>query len=243
MHNGEFNDKIACVVGGTSGIGQAVAEALSALGAKVSVTGATKEEAERFAAQTTAAIEDTSVLNVMEADAVARYCRRHDKLDVLVNTVGIGFAHKELEETYMVDCINVNLVGVGRVCVAMYPALKTAGGSIVNIASMTSFFGSVSNPAYSAAKGGVVQLTKSLACLWGKDGIRVNAVAPGYIRTRMTERKYQDAEEATKILGRTPLGRWGEPADVVGPILFLNSSAARFVTGAVLPVDGGFLVA
>ena len=142
----------------------------------------------------------------------------------------------------MADAIGINLLGVGYVCSAMYPALKAGRGSVVNFGSLTSFLGSASNPAYSAAKGGIVQLTKSLARMWGSDGIRVNAIAPGYVQTKMTAFRWKDEQQVQAIIERTPLGRWAQVDDIVGPTLFLCSDAAGFVTGVTLPVDGGFLL-
>ena len=107
---------------------------------------------------------------------------------------------------------------------------------------MLSFFGGGLVPGYSASKGGIAQLTKSLAIAYAPDGIRVNAVAPGWIATQLTQALQDDRTRSEAILSRTPLGRWGEPADVAGPVLFLASDAARFVTGVVLPVDGGYLI-
>ena len=120
------------------------------------------------------------------------------------------------------------------------PGAGERGGAIINIASMLSFFGGGLVPAYSASKGGIVTLTKSLAIAWAKDNIRVNAIAPGWIATPLTEALQQDEARSRVILERTPMGRWGTPEDLVGPALFLAGDAARFVTGAVLPVDGGY---
>jgi NAD(P)-dependent dehydrogenase (short-subunit alcohol dehydrogenase family) len=130
-----------------------------------------------------------------------------------------------------------------RACVAAHPLLAETGGSIVNIASMLSFFGGPVVPGYSASKGGVVQLTKALAVRYAADGVRVNAVAPGWIRTDLTAALRADPDAERRILERTPLDRWGEPSDLVEVVCFLASPGAAFVTGAVIPVDGGYLVA
>jgi NAD(P)-dependent dehydrogenase (short-subunit alcohol dehydrogenase family) len=137
--------------------------------------------------------------------------------------------------------LDVNLTGTMRMCLAAREKLATAQGAVVNTGSMFSFFGAAHAPAYAASKGGVAQLTKSLAAAWAPQGIRVNAVAPGWIATELTRPAVEDQLRSGAILGRTPMARWGEPEDVAGAALFLLSDAARFVTGVVLPVDGGYL--
>ena len=148
--------------------------------------------------------------------------------------------HAEYEAAVFADVLDVNLTGTMRMSLACRAALATAKGSIVNIASMHAIFGAPLSPAYAASKAGVVQLTKSLAVAWAEDGIRVNAIAPGWIETAMTVPARSDATRNRAILDRTPLARWGTPDDIVGPALFLASDAASFVTGAVLVVDGGY---
>ena len=138
--------------------------------------------------------------------------------------------------------LDVNLTGTMRMCVAARPKLAAARGAIVNTASMYSFFGAPHAPAYAASKGGVAQLTKSLAVAWAAEGIRVNALAPGWIATELTQPARADTARSQAIVGRTPMARWGEPEDVAGAALYLLSDAARFVTGAMLPVDGGYSV-
>jgi NAD(P)-dependent dehydrogenase (short-subunit alcohol dehydrogenase family) len=128
------------------------------------------------------------------------------------------------------------------VCTATRERLKARRGCIVNTASMLSFFGGGLVPGYAASKGGVAQLTKSLAIAYAEDGIRVNALAPGWIATRLTGALQADPARSDPILARTPLKRWGRPEDIAGPALFLASPAAGFVTGVILPVDGGYLV-
>jgi NAD(P)-dependent dehydrogenase (short-subunit alcohol dehydrogenase family) len=136
--------------------------------------------------------------------------------------------------------IDVNLTGTMRMCVAARGKLAAAGGSIVNTASMLSYFGGPAVPAYTASKGGVAQLTKALAVAWAAEGVRVNAIAPGWIATEMTRGLMEDEDRSATIVDRTPMQRWGEPNDLGGAVVFLCSAAARFITGAILPVDGGY---
>ncbi len=166
-----------------------------------------------------------------------------ERLDILVNAAGIIRRAAEYDLGVFQLVLDVNLMGTMRLCTAARPLLGRQGGAIVNIASMLSFFGAGLAPAYSASKGAVAQLTKSLAIGWAADGIRVNAVAPGWIATDLTRVLQEDEARSAAILSRTPLGRWGTPADVAGAVVFLCSDAAAFITGAVLPVDGGYLAA
>ena len=167
---------------------------------------------------------------------------RLDRLDVLINAAGIIRRGAEHDPDVFAQVIAVNLTGAMRVASAARPLLERSRGSVVNVASMLSFFGGGLVPAYSASKGGVAQLTKSLAIAWAPQGIRVNAIAPGWIATPLTQALQDDAARSAVVLQRTPMGRWGRPKDLTGPVMFLCSPAAAFVTGVVLPVDGGYLV-
>jgi len=176
---------------------------------------------------------------VRDDAAVTRLFASLDRLDVLVNCAGASDPAAEYTSEGFARTLDINLTGSMRCCTAARPLLAEAKGAIVNVASMYAIFGSAIAPAYSASKGGVVQLTKSLAVAWAPD-VRVNAVAPGWIRTGMARPVWEDPAWAGAISSRTPMGRFGEPAELAEPIRFLCSPAARFVTGVTLPVDGGY---
>jgi NAD(P)-dependent dehydrogenase (short-subunit alcohol dehydrogenase family) len=181
-------------------------------------------------------------LDVTDAAAVTAFAASLDALDVLVNAAGVLRLQREYDLSEFARVVEINLTGTMRMAVACRAALAKARGAIVNIASMHALFGAPLSPAYAASKAGVVQLTKSLAVAWAEDGIRVNAIAPGWIETPMTVPARSDVDRNRAIMDRTPLGRWGTPGDLVGPALFLAGDGARFITGAVLPVDGGYSV-
>ncbi len=184
---------------------------------------------------------EAKILDVTEAGAIRKFVGAFDRLDILVNSAGIILReNREYDPREFDKVIEVNLSGTMRMCVAARPLLAKETGCVLNLASMLSFFGSGSVPAYSASKGGIGQLTKSLAIGWAKDGIRVNAIAPGWINTAMTKSLVEDAVRSRVILERTPMKRWGTPEDVAAAAVFLCSPKASFITGIILPVDGGY---
>jgi NAD(P)-dependent dehydrogenase (short-subunit alcohol dehydrogenase family) len=227
MTDSRANASIAIITGAAGGIGGALLAAFNAAGYHtigvdcVPAAGVT-------------------MLDVADTAAVTAFARNVDALAVLVNAAGVIRLREEYDPAEFARVLDINLTGTMRMAVACHAALAKAKGAIVNVASMHAIFGAPLSPAYSASKAGIVQLTKSLAVAWAEDGIRVNAIAPGWIETPMTVAARSDAVRNRAILDRTPLGRWGTPDDIVGPALFLAGDAARFVTGAVLVVDGGY---
>ena len=235
------------VAGGTSGIGRAIALAFASEGAAVLATGASGEEVAAFQASLPTPLLPNiagAILDVRSLVEIEAILKGLPTLDVLVNCAGIirrGGA--EFEPQSFADVVDINLTGTMRLCTAARPLLAASKGCVLNTASMLSFFGSGVAPAYSASKGGIAQLTKSLAIAWAAEGIRVNAIAPGWIETPLTAPLTSDPARRQAIIDRTPLSRWGKPEDVAGAALFLCSSAAAFVTGVILPVDGGYSIA
>ena len=235
-----FRGKQVLVTGGTSGIGAAIAKAFAGEGALVLVTGATAAEVTE-ASSTLQGIA-VEALDVRDADGIQKIISSLDALDHVVNCAGVIRRGAEHDPEIFADVIAINLTGTMRICAAARAKLKARGGTIVNMASMLSFFGGGLVPGYSASKGGIAQLTKSLAIAYAEDGIRVNAIAPGWISTSLTQALQDNAERSAAIMSRTPLGRWGRPEDISGGALYLSSPLASFVTGAVLQIDGGYLV-
>ncbi|MCX4830549.1 SDR family oxidoreductase [Streptomyces sp. NBC_00006] len=242
MHQDEVagpGGRTVVVTGGTSGIGAAIARRFAADGDEVVVAGL---DADRCAGELPSAVRAVE-LDVTRAEALSAFLDGLDGLDVLVNAAGVIARGREYEPDVFAEVVGVNLTGTMRSCVAARKALADTGGCIVNVASMLSYFGGPKVPAYSSSKGGVMQLTKSLAVAWADQGIRVNAVAPGWIRTPLTRDLQEDPENSRRIIDRTPMGRWGTPAEIAGAVAFLAGPDAGFITGAVLAVDGGYLAA
>jgi len=229
--------KQALITGGARGIGFGIAEAMLAAGYGVTVTGLTAEEIAAVPARDKL---KAVILNVTQDSQVAACIGALERLDALVNCAGMILRDgKEFTVEGFQQVIDVNLTGTMRMCVGARPLLEKQGGSIVNTASIWSFFGGGLVPAYTASKGGVAQLTKALAVAWAPR-IRVNAIAPGWVETELTKGARADPARSEAIIARTPFGRWGRPEDIGGAVVFLCSEAAGFVTGTVLPVDGGY---
>ena len=235
-----FDGCSALVTGGTSGIGLAIASALADHGCQVIVTGLTRTECDGCLGVDPRL--SPRELDVRDEGQVQLIVESLSSLDILINAAGMigrdGIEHSiEGFETTLA----VNLTGTARVCYACHDLLSASTqGCVVNVASMLSYFGSGFVPAYSASKGGIAQLTRSLAIAWAEDGVRVNAVAPGWVETELTRPLSEDEGRSQQILDRTPMKRWGHPSDISGPALFLCSPAAGFMTGAIIPVDGGY---
>jgi len=227
------------VTGGTSGIGLGIAAAFLAEGAIVTATGVSADEAgaagERHAGLRPA------VLDVRNAAEIESLIMGLPALHHVVNCAGVIRRGAEHDPAVFAEVLDINLTGTMRICAAARAKLKETGGTIVNTASVLSFLGGGLVPGYAASKGGVAQLTKSLAIAYAADGIRVNAVAPGWIETPLTAALRENRERNDAILSRTPMGRWGRPEDIAGGVLFLSSPLAGFITGTVLAIDGGYL--
>jgi NAD(P)-dependent dehydrogenase (short-subunit alcohol dehydrogenase family) len=239
----DFSGLSAVVTGGVGGIGSAVSAALKRAGATVIATGYDQAEVDGRAGDPELEGVRLAPLNVGVAAEVEAFASTVERLDFLVNCAGTTRRGPEaFGEDAFAHVLDVNLSGTMRACRAFHDKLAERGGAIVNIASMMSFFGSGTAPGYAASKGGVALLTKSLAIAWAGDGVRVNAVAPGWIATPLTDRQI-DPELRERVVGRTPMRRWGEPRHIADAVTFLCSPQASFITGVVLPVDGGYSAA
>jgi 2-deoxy-D-gluconate 3-dehydrogenase len=236
----DLSGKWALVTGGR-GLAVGIADGLAAAGAQVVVLSRTKPEECRYSFVQADLANRASLQKGFEVVLALT----NGKLNVLVNCAGIQRRHEC--ETFPIEdwdaVLEVNLTACFELCqLAGNVMLKQGKGKIINIASMISFFGGIRIPAYAASKGGIVQLTKSLAVAWAPKGIQVNALAPGYMATDMNEALMADEARSVPILSRIPAGRWGTPEDMAGPCVFLASDASDYVNGAIIPVDGGYLV-
>jgi 2-deoxy-D-gluconate 3-dehydrogenase len=244
--------RVALVTGGNGGIGLGIARGLAKAGATVVIAGRNAEKNAAALAELKALGATADALQVDVADEAA--CRamvaavnaRFGRLDVLVNNAGV--ARRTRPETMSLEIWNgilaTNLTAVLVASQAAHPVMQAGGGGkIINIGSMYSIFGAPYVSAYAVSKGGVVQLTKSLAAAWAADNIQVNVILPGWIDTDMTRpARTGSAEFSDAVVARTPAGRWGAVEDFEGPAVFLASPASDFVTGATIAVDGGYSI-
>ena len=245
----DLSGRVAVVTGGNGGIGLGMAKGMAAAGATIVVAG-------RDAAKNSAAVKELEDAGA-EASAIPvdvlkeESCRAlidqtvkaHGRLDILVNNAGMSI-RKQPEQYTLAEwhtVLDSNLTSAFLCSHAAYPALKQRGGKIINIGSMMSIFGAPFATAYAASKGGMVQMTKSMATAWAKDSIQVNAILPGWIDTALTRRAREQVQGLhDSVLKRTPAARWGVPDDFAGIAVFLAAPASDFVTGATIAVDGGY---
>lgn len=241
---------VAVITGAAQGNGAAIASGLAAAGASVllcDINGdGAREQAERIKAEGGRA--RGFPLDVADRDACAALSREAEavfgKVSVLVNNAGITRRTAPHEPDFLAHLdsqIDINLKGMANMVVAFLDQLKKTRGRIVNLGSIASFVGYRNSASYAASKGGVLQLTKALACDLAADGVRVNGIAPGVIATPMTEGTRANPDAMARFMGHTPMGRVGQPEELVGPVLFLASDLSSYVTGTMLPVDGGYL--
>ena len=246
----DLGGRVAIVTGGNQGIGFGIARGLAAAGAAIVVAGRRPDRNAAAAAELTALGATAAAVEVdVEDEAscralIARSVERLGRLDILVNNAGTAYRRQPQDYT-LADwqrVLDVNLTGAFVCAHAAYPHLvRAGGGKIINIGSMLSIFAASFAVAYAASKGGIVQMTKALACAWAKDGIQANAILPGWIDTEFTRTAREQVPGLhERVLARTPAGRWGTPDDLCGLAVFLASPASDFVTGAAIPIDGGY---
>lgn len=247
----DLSGKVAIVTGGNGGIGLGMARGLAAAGAKVAVCGRNADKTREAAAklgedsgvETLAVVADVAFPDQIERIA-AEVQDRFGHIDILFNNAGINIRRQPQDLTLdeWQEVLNVNLTSAFLLSKAVYPDMKQAGGGkIINIGSMTSIFGSSFAAAYATSKGGIVQLTRSLALAWAADRIQVNAILPGWFDTELTQQARVEIPQLhDRVLQRIPTGRWAVPDDMAGTAIWLASPASDYVTGIAVPVDGGY---
>lgn len=230
-----FKEKAVVVIGGTSGIGAAAAAAFAELGAEVHVAGLNADSPEAPAGPRMSVTD----LDVRNGTALAALFDPLPRIDVLVNCAGVSRDRNEWNSETFADVMSINFFPVMEASRLARPKMGS-GSAIINIASMYASFGAADRPAYSSSKGAVVQLTKSLAQEYAPD-VRVNAVAPGWIVTPLSKGLFANKAASSPIMARIPFARWGQAQEIADAIVYLASPAASYITGTVLPVDGGYL--
>lgn len=251
----DLSGRVALVTGGNGGIGLGMAKAFVEHGASVAIVGQNQAKLDAAEAELRAIAGSDRVIasqsDVTDRDSMSStiddVLEKFGGLDILVNNAGVN---RRADEPHLLSdedwqlVIDVNLTSIHRITSLAFPHMKKRGrGKIINIGSMMSIFGTAYAPAYAASKGGVVQYTKSCAVAWAKDNVQVNCILPGWIVTEMTNQfKVAFPDRYAMIVGRTPAGRWGQPADLGGTAVFLASSASDFLTGTSIPIDGGYSV-
>ncbi len=236
----DYSGHVALVTGGVSGIGAAVTREFLKCGATVIACGFTDAEIAAAKADPELSRADIRALDVTDKAAVDKLVGGLERLDYLINCAGIIKRDQEHEPEAFDQVLDVHVSGSMRVTTAARPLLKKTQGAVVMIGSVMSYFGGPKQPAYSSAKGAIKNLTMSLACAYAEDGIRVNGVAPGWVMTELSKGARENPERYAQIMGRVPVGRWAEPVEIAEPILFLCSDAARYMTGTLMTVDGGY---
>jgi 2-deoxy-D-gluconate 3-dehydrogenase len=248
-----LDGKVAIVTGGNGGIGKGIGRGFVSMGAKLAIVArneaktaeAIKDIKSEFGADVIGLKADVQHEGEVEA-AVAKVLDTFGRIDILVNNAGTNIT--KMPQDYLTpewdEVLNTNLRSAFLCSKAVYqPMKKAGGGKIINIGSMTSIFGAARFSLYATSKGGIVQLTRSLAIAWAPDNIQVNAILPGWINTDLTFKSRKEVAGLNEaVLARTPIGRWGEPEDLAGAAIFLVSHASDFITGAVLAVDGGYSI-
>ena len=238
----DLTGKIALVTGGASGIGYAIALAFLEAGAEVIVTAKSDESLDKCNIKTKYGVLKKYKLDVTNDISIDNILNEIGALHILVNNAGLVKRALEYRIEHFAEVINTNLMGVMRMSHSVLPKLAMTHGNIINIASMWSFFGSPISPGYTASKTGLVGLTKSLANGWYEHKVRVNAIAPGYIETKLTKPLRDEKAEKEKITDRTVMKRWGVPEDIAGAAVYLASDRASYTTGTTITVDGGYSI-